>query len=489
MNRKGWQRACAAFVITAAILFVFLCARHVTTFYYDAMHYWEYSEAFIRNGRLTFPVDQLYLRSYAWPLILCFLNGGGKFPFPVYWLLLSMFYALFIAVVSPGLFEELLGRPIRVIPRIIPAVLILVFWPGFVTYPLSDLAAPFFGVAAVWLIVLLNKTDSKLKFILYAFLAGVLADTALNIRSVFKYNIYLGAVLIIIFCLKNGESSLRDRVVKALKRMIPALLAFAVGVLAAAAPQIYANKVNYDEMSIDNPLAWYYETNGGYRSWPRYLIYEGLVMPRYETYVGDDPNIADAYTTYDPIMTEIFRREGIVLGPDSELSIRGYLRICKRYPLEVMCAFATHLFNNLDARYGNSYITEFGGTTGKQIISIAVYTLALIGVYLVSKRVKRTPSGVFPYVRTAFSTKVLVALYIAFPTLVAFPGHCDPRHSLSAQILMYFFLAYALPVKEAAAWIKKHWLAVIVAYALFFATATAIQNYSLRFAGDLGLLF
>lgn len=299
---------------------------------------------------------------------------------------------------------------------------------------------------------------------------------ALNIRATYKYNIYIGILFLLMLYIERHKI--------AYKKLFCSLLGFLVGLLLIALPQVYCNYVNYNKISIDNPLT--YLSSTGDRT--GYLLYEGAIMPRRETYVGTDASITPGFETVDPVVEAIFQKEGLSLGvvDGLGLGVIDYIKFVLRYPVEFAGVYLCHFINCFDVRYGEIYISDFGGRYFIQFLSILLYLAVLIDVCLCYSQKRK--KGI-PFSNILKIERLFTLFYILLPALISLPGHIEPRYAIAGHILIYVYLAFLCKVGRLMHWIKRHIVLFLFTFCLIFSLFTLIQNYSLEFAGYQGLIF
>lgn len=461
----------------ALAIYILLLINNVTEFYYDSEYYWALSQRFYDGDRFIFEAGDFGYRGYAYPLFLAVVNGAGTFSKYIYWTLLSLIYSILIVGVVGDLVEAVMAVRVSAFKRLIPLLLLLIFWRGLFVYPLTDLITVLVSVTAVYFICLLIQNKSIYKDVLYVFAAGALSYCALDIRATYKWNIYLSLVMIIIICWKSGW-----------KRTLGLSVFFAIGVGVLAVPQIYSNYVRYNALSYDNPLVLYRANQGLGMS---FLLFEGEKLLRYETYVGvgSGETILPGITGYDPIMSIILAREGVDLSVPDTLGIIKYIKMFFKYPIEYLQMYFAHLVNCLDARYGEIYIKEFGNRYHFQVLSVVIYLITLIDVRikLISGRLQGVKnSDVFLLVCRRYG---LVIMYILLPAIISLPGHIEPRYAIALHLLIYAYIAYCTDYKAVSKWVKGNICEAIILFLVLFFGLSLIQNWSLTMAGYENFLF
>lgn len=473
-DRISNHRKILAFLLSTILIYIFLFICNVREYLYDADTYWTISKSLWSDGRLIFKPELFNIRGYTWPLLLAILNGFGNLNVYIFWINIAMLYSLLGAIVMFDMFENVFNIQISCIKRVLTILLVVVFWPGVVCYPLSDLIAILISIFSLYFLVLLNKNeDGAIKTLLFVFLSGFLADSALNIRATYKYTLYVGLLGIVVIYVKK----------KKFNYMMIAILGYFLGVFVAAAPQIYANNINYGVWGIDNPLSYW---NNGNRA--VFLLYEGAAWSRYETYIGSTPGISVAYIGIDPTTLSIFEKEGIELYMAEQFSLVDFIKLVVKYPVEFVTIYFSHIVNCLDVRYGELYVKEFGGIKRYIIyaLSIFIYTAIFIDFHT---RMGNKINSLKGIKQICSSQWFWVSLYILVPAIISLPGHIEPRYAMAAHILMYIYFVCKLDYGGLFKWIKNHVVLALLIYCALFATIALVCNWSLASASDVNILF
>ena len=446
------------------VLFIFLCLKNVTQFYWDSVEYWNMTPQFIVNGRFVFNPQNYNYRGYMYPLFLGLMNGFGRFNIHVYWIVSSLFYSFMINGILPCAYERVFNDSVGIVKRMAVLAMLMLFWPGLFEYPLTDLPAVLLSIFALYILYESRYVEKAwLRFVL-SFVSGLLCYTTLNFRATYKGVIFIAAGMIIVYYRKSW------------KTLVPSLVFFAMGVMVVALPQIYANYINYGVYSFDNPLSLFTPNRMSY------LLFEGAVWNRMEGYVGADPTMSAAFTGVDPVIKRIFEQEGILLNELDPPGLNVFIGVVLKYPLEFAMTYLSHLIECFDVRYGNIYSTEYKGRYFIQSLSILIYYIMGADM-MVKVRVRQVKEELNKAKIIIFCRRYgLIFAYLLFPFAISLVGHIEPRYAVGMLVLVYAYVAYRVNYVKLFAWIKRHPFLTVVSYVFLFLAVTMVQNWSLYVA-------
>lgn len=468
------RRKISSLILSTIILFFFMIINRVTDYHYDSGEYYRIAQSIMLNPNFIINPELFIIRAYSWPLMLAFLNGFGFFNLYVYWFFYSFFYAFLLSIIIADLFEEILKIKVYTMRRIAPLILLILFWPGLLLYPLSDIASVLVSITSLYFLLLLRKQDKIMTSFLFSLTAGFLSDCAVNIRAPYMYNLYLGIIILIIIVVKKKNPTL----------IVSTIFGYIFGILLSAAPQLYFNFCNYGVVGIGNPLSYW---NGNNRA--IYLLYEGALIPRYETYVGINSSIRPAFYGWDPIVTSIFQKEGIILTSADQNTIFSFIKLVLKYPLEFLTVYFSHFINCFDVRYGDIYIKDFGGVKRViiQILSTLLYSTLFIDI---KNRLLVCQNSLLSRIKKIVSCDLFwVGLFIILPTIISLPGHIEPRYALAMHIFMYLNFSYIIKLKFIFIWVKNNIIQSILIFMTLLVCMLLIQNWSLALSGYSGLIY
>jgi hypothetical protein len=418
--------AAASFLLVFLLTFAVALIQGSRPFYYDSGEYWRLSHAFTAHGHPVLPDFQDDgLRGYPLPLVLFLWRGivgvfTGDAAFMVM-LLYSLLFAAIGALLAPR-FAEISWPRQRwgLARRVLLGIVLVVFWGGFLNYPLSDFPALAAALAAL---ILVAKPRSRAGMLA----AGLVAGLALIARP---------AYLLLIPCLvglaiwdwweHRSDAEGVDR-----RRRALCLVLLLLGTAAALIPQAL---IHHHESGDYSPLP-----GGSDLASTQYT--QGLKLQRLDGYVGDDRGTSLEYR--DP------GGAGIVRGlPGRKVSGTGqYLEIALEHPLTIAGVFFRHLVNGLDQRYTTPYVEQLEPSPTRRLLRFAGFLIVFLALLRVAWPTARRRLGparwrypaalllvALTSLPTAMETRFLLPIYVLAATLALAPGWPNPLGSKAAGI-------------------------------------------------------
>ncbi len=360
MRRTAWlaeHPAAVAFAIAFVAALAVGLAQGEKPFYYDSGGYWGLGDTFTRNGHFSLLNYEDGVRGYSLPLIFLILRDVGGLVTDTAWLLVvllnSALFALIGGVLAPRLGAIAWPQLRWSVPRrLVLAGLILAFWHGYLSYPLSDFPA---FAAALLAIVAVSSPDSAR----WMPIAGASAALAFEIRPAYVLLMPILILLVLWSWREGGDADWRRRIL--------CLGLFAAAAALIAVPQ---SLVEHHRGSGYSPIPGGSELAG--------LQYtEGLQLQRYDTYVGGEPSQARMLYV-DP------HTAGIVAGLDGKpvKSTGQYAEIVVQHPVTMFGVFLRHVVNGLDQRYPTPYIERLQTSSSRiwRFAGFLIVFLALLRV-------------------------------------------------------------------------------------------------------------
>lgn len=326
----------AGFAVTFVLVFIAAALQGAKPFVFDAAYYWGLSETFERDGRFSLLNFSDPLRGYLFALGNHGLQSGGSALGASDSLTVKVFnsamFALLTGVLAPALAERTwprqrwgLGR------RLALTAFVLIFWHGYLNFPLTDFAA----LNAVLLALVAAGHRSSGAWML---VAGLSVGAAINLRPAFLVLLPV-IILLIAYSWFRDEPGVARRV-WALRGVGISL--FIVGFTAVTLPQSLIAHRHHDTFSF---------VPGSTAGLSTLQFTEGTRVQRYDTYVGPGrPSPRMVYT--DPTGSKILRQR-------TDKSIDGagdYAQVILDHPIAMTGIVARHVVNGLDARYATPYI-------------------------------------------------------------------------------------------------------------------------------------
>ncbi len=395
-------------------------------FYYDAGHYWELGESFTRNGHFSLLNFEDSGRGYALPLldhVLQILARGLTWTeSSIVKLFNVLIFALIGSVLAPRLAETIwptqrwgLWR------RVALTALLIVFWGGYLNYPLSD----FPGLAAGLLALVAVASPDSPGWMLSAGIAGALA---IDIRAAY---VLLAPALIVLPALTWWQQRGGAHASTARRSLCMGLLV--TGFVAVSLPQSLAEHRHYGSLSF---------VPGATLNTGETYLTRGLSLQRYDTYVG--PELAAQMDYEDAAGVRLLRTQ----KDEKVTSDSQYLELIASHPLAMGALLVRHAINGLDVRYRTAYVehAEDGSNRWLRIAGFALVFLGLVRLLWPTARRSLGPT------RWRYPA-VLVALF-----MTGLISSVEARYMLPAYLLAYILAlapGWPKPIGAPAAGLRR----------------------------------
>ncbi len=449
--------AARAFAIAFLGTLVVAMLQAKKPFYFDSGNYWMLGETFVRNGDFALLNFASPLRGYLLPLVDHALQGladGFDWSASTSAKLFNAFvFASIGAILAPAL--AMIAWPQQrwgLVRRVALAALLVVFWSGFLNFPLSDFPA----LAAVLLaLVAVAHPDSRC----WMLLAGLATGAAIDTRPA-----YVLLAPLVLVLLGWAWLERRDREPLLSARHATCLALVLIGFVMIAFPQSLISHRHFRTWSFVPGTAAHLES---------LQLTEGMNLQLVEGYVGSGHPPLMRYE--DPLGQRVLagERGRVITG------LSQYAGVLARDPLAVAGLFARHLMNGLDERYSTPYIEHLdtGSHRWMRLAGFLLVFFALLRVVWPAARRTLGPSR----------WRYPVALLLAGATSV--PSAMETRFLLPAYLLIYVLvLAPGWPsplVQGATGWHRYRTLALIalacILVLLSFWAVTSATSSHLRF--------
>jgi hypothetical protein len=391
-------------------------------FYGDSGDYWALASTFTHGGGFSLLSFESPVRGYALPLFLHLLRVGehaGWTQSSLAKLFNAVVFALIGSVLAPRLAQVVWpAQRWGVWRRLALTALLLVFWSGDLSYPLSD----FLGLAlALAALVAIARPDRPA----WMLAAGAAVGAAIDMRPAY---LAFAPGLLLVLALTWREQHGTRRASNARRALCVGLLI--LGFAAASLPQSLASHRHYGTWSF---------IPGGPAHLTQEQLTSSIYLQRYDTFVAP-PSTGYPVRYIIPAGVEILReREGRFIAGVGE-----YLEVLAEHPAFTASMVARHIVNGLDMRYSTAYV-EHLDSGGKTWLRLAGFVL----VFLASARVlwplaRRSlgrarwryalallmcsATSVFSAIETRFMLPVWTLIYL----LVLAPGWPNPREGDAA---------------------------------------------------------
>ncbi len=443
-----------AFGIAFAGTLVVALLLGLQTFYYDSGGYWALGDTYIRAGHFSFLNFESPLRGYLLPLIDHELQGLAV---ALRWhsssfakLLNVLMFALIGTVLGPWLAEITwpqwrwgIGR------RLALTALLLVFWRGYLPFPLSDFPALTLALLAL---VSIDRSGSPG----WMFLGGLACAAAIDMRPSYLLLAPMLVVLIVWAWLKRRS---KERSSASWRIVCGGL--FVLGFLVISLPQSLSSHRYFHTWSFVPGSAAHLTT---------LQFDEGLRLQRYETYVGSGLSPRMLYE--DPTGTKLLLEQ----KNQTVANTVQYLGLVISHPLTMAGVFIRHIINGLDQRYITPYVQHLatGSNRWLRLAGFLLVFLALLRVLWPTAR-RRLASVHWRYplalalccltsVPSAVETRYLLPIYLLSYILVLLPGWPSPidlaatgaRRYRTLVIIASTYLAFMIIVWSVATSASHH---------------------------------
>ncbi len=406
--------AARAFCASFALALVVVIITGDKPFYFDSGEYWELGNTFISHNHFSLLNFDSAIRGYLWPLVAHLLH---QVALGLAWsssLTVRFFNAAALAllgsVLAPKLAEVLWPRwHWGVVRRSALASLLLIFWSGYLAFPLSDLPALALGLLA--LVALTHRNSPA-----WSALAGASCAAAIDMRP--SYVLLAPAALAL--CVWHWYD---ERASQPAWR--PTLcLGLLVGAFALVSlPQSLASHRHFATWSFLPGTAAHLTT---------FQLTEGLRLERYETYVG---------AGHGPQMLYVDQAGQQLLGkePGHVITSTGqYVDLILSHPAAMASLFLRHIVNGFDQRYTTPYVARLN-TGSHRLLRLASFTLLFLALLrLLWPAARRSLGratwryaaalllGCLTAVPSAMETRYLLPAYLLGYLLVLAPGWPNP---------------------------------------------------------------
>lgn len=432
-----------AFVVAFAAIWLVGWLQGEKPFVYDSLLYWTLTDSFVgADGQRSLWNFDNELRGYVPALLFGGLRELGANPAATVLVFNALLLAAIATVLAPAV-ARIAWPSARfgLVRRWAVAALLLVFWRGYLNYPLADLPAL---AAVLSMIVMLSRAPRVGPLLL----AGVAGGIAVNLRP--AYMLIVPAVLIVAWWNSRGAAPTPSR-----KRSGVAVVAVAVGLVLVFVPQSIVAQRNHGTAS---PIP------GAAANLTQFQLYYGLLLQRYDTYVGTEGR-APQMNYRDPHTAEILAE----LDPPGQIDGYGaYAQLALEHPITIAGVFLRHVVNGLDQRYSTPYIetVDEGRQRPLRLLGFLVIFAALVRLaWPAARRSLGTPARwrypvligltcatVLPSaVETRFMLPVALLAYLlvlapGWPLRSLVPTRGDRRSWIPAATIVAGFVLYAVVV-------------------------------------------
>jgi hypothetical protein len=429
----------SAFFLTLLIIFITQFGIGAIKFVGDANAYWHYS-SFILD--LDFPKT---MRGYFYPLVLALprfiANLWPSSGYTGFYIVQAVLFSYTLSILLPYVFTGLIGGKISISRRIIPPLLIAIFFPGLMAYPLSDLPALCMIVASLYLALKASKQNSLASSFLFLFLAGITAYGAYNTRTIYFFTLVILVPIIPILLLqKNSHIE---------KLLLTA--AFIAGATFASLPQIM---INIKHLNSPSPFVI---TDHKNTSLYANQLKWGVTIQRYET--GYNSETGGIYPIYyiDPLGERLF--EDANLG-EGVITVPKILTAIINHPLSFLRIYTKHFINGMDVRDPDPYTST--SSKDRNFRSFTSLSVCVLGAFFLALLAARSETGRNHWPQILFKVTWLALLIL--PVLAITPGAIETRFFLPLHLIGYCAISYGFSKNLKNEFSAKKALLTVVIY-------------------------
>jgi hypothetical protein len=447
-HSRRWAPAvafAATLLLTAAVALI----QAEKPFYYDSGNYWLLGQMFVKHGSFSLLNFGTPFWGYLLPLIDHALRGTAEL---FSWrastsvkLFNALLFAGIGAVLAPRLAEMCWPqRRWGIVRRLSLVAVLIIFWSGYLNFPLSDF--PALAMVLLAFVTLARPLSPS-----WMLVGGAAAAAAIDIRP--AYELVAPAMLVLAMWLWLAEGT-RDR--SSIIHRAVCLAALLLGFIVVSLPQSLSDHR-------------YFHTWNFVPGAPGHLegltLTKGLGIQRYETFVGAGHNpqlLANDQAGLD-LLAHL--PGGIVTGP------RQYLELIAEHPLVMGGVLGRHLINGLDQRYSTPYI-EHLDTGSHRLLRIGGFLLVFLALLRVLWPAARRRLGLarwrYPVallicaaasLPASMETRYLLPVYLLSAVLTLVPGWPSPIAAHRAGVRRYQTLG-----------------AILVGYLLFMALVWQVTS-------------
>ena len=336
--------------------------------------------------------------------------------------------------------------PLGVLARLALTVLLLVFWAGYLDFPLSDFPALTMALLAL---VAIDRSEQPL----WMLTAGLASAASIEMRPSY---LLLAPMLAVLVVWRWWEQRGEQHATLARRASCVGLLL--AGFVLIALPQSLASHRHFHTWSF---------VPGAASHLTSLQFTEGLRLQRYETYVGSGHPPRMLYD--DPSGTRLLEKQtGQTIKGTSQ-----YLGLVVSHPVTMAGVFMRHLINGLDQRYDTPYVAHLdtGSQRWLRFAGFLLIFLALVRVLWGAARRRLGPAR-WRYI-------VVFALCCA----TSIPSAVEPRYLLPAYLLSYLLVllpGWPNPLGERSAGIRRYRTFALLGlgFVVFMAVAAYVTSHA-----------
>lgn len=429
---------------------------------YDTAQYSSIGDSLFLSG--SYSINNICddFRGYAFPSYIGFCNMVSEkigFRNAYWWISSFVFSFLFFSftVFYQGVFLEGEKNDSTIIRGWVPLILLIVFFYGLITYPLTDLYAALLCVLGAHLLFTATNYSVGLlrRYVLY-FISGIVLYITYNIRTIYQLTL-ISAIVVIVFAGWEWKKSSNGPIINTI--VLPVSF-YVIGAAIASFPQVI---INYHKYRIISP--WINNRNLFVSQ-----LFAGLQHSRYATYIGDANECAPGMIFTDQTGTIITNEWSALEWP---LTIVSYIKMFFRYPIEYIAIFGKHIVNAIFILFPEQYIKDIHVNRSiYAIMSIIAFLLIVIALLMIyhNKRLNSIE------IKGKEKIKTLIMFSVLLPSIAILFGQSEERFMVLPLLLGYSCIS-CVNFRDLTRYLtKKRRTVFIVCLVIFAAMLLAIES-------------
>lgn len=386
-----------SWAVSVVALAAWMRSRPDAVWRYDAQNYFELSGEFRHVWSVGGFDDDL--RGWAFPWLLrvarevgSWIGAGDQWSVRLLMLAVApVLLCVLVPLMAARLCERTHLTPLRILAV---NLAFFVAWRNDLLVPLSDI--PSLAVFTGGVLLVLRARHRAL---------DVLAGGALAFAATARPAYLLGA----------GAAWLGLALLCTDRRiLVRRAAAVAAGAALVLTPQIAVNVRHHHQFAVTPVRA---------SDLTLFQLSQGLLLERYDTYIGDDPTVPPSLRFEEPRITAALGRYHIFP------SLRDYAGYVASHPLASSRVFVRHLVNGMDTRFGGTYLSDLDD--GDLVWPIVNAALVLSAVAVIGVRRARRGRTVW----RSPTTYCMVVLAACCATSIA--GAMEARFLMPLQVALF----------------------------------------------------
>jgi hypothetical protein len=406
------------FIITLIILLSLNLSKGDFIFHHDSNQYWQLRHEFDQNNTVPFSFSNYKesVRSYLLPWINYVISKIGDSIDLEDVILLEIVqafaYSLLISILIPHMIDILFHHKTNVWQISLFSFLVIFFWQGHFFYPLSDFLGVFLFVLGTYLFIRFH----------FHWFGAILAGLAWGGAALVRPSYLVTIIPLLLWAFYYYVKEIHPISYRTLIRWI----ALPIGVAIVFAPQININIVNFGVFSPfpQARLVFGVDLFTQQLSW-------GTSIQKYETNIGSSyPSASVIFldSQGQSILLDAMNKQII---PDYSLSLKQYIKLVLRYPLDFMSIYMRRFFNGLDIIYNTVYVEDiYSGSIALRLINYSLWFLVFLYISQKAKMQRNLASQFF------------LPLIFALPALLSIPSAMEVRFMLPLHLMAYVLVSF-----------------------------------------------